>query len=439
MIIPSNSGSLISFKTDLAYSFKEVVGSAFPACGLKIKDFSLLAILTKYLGSKDPSGNLKTFCASWLKSAHILFFILEYVVLLFNTLSFISLPSMYPFGSIPSFEALITDSPKASIPWAKVLVAYPCALIKGPPKKEDFAIPSIKSTLWLSTAKPGVIAAFSTFFVKKSVPSSVSIFLINFCACSGWFNNFNCSSVNMPCNFPNSIGSPFLTFKSCLKNSFSLFKMFTALDAPNCWLTLPLATLVYIFPRAPANPKPANSPSPPCNAPLVTSFTISSLGSKVCAKAAPVPPPIVAPAVPAPIFLTVLAEIFNKGLDRLATLAAKPAEATKDPPPVTGANATPAIPPAIDKPTSVTNLLKLGLPKKLSVSLLYLPLLASDKTSSGERVKTPCSSNALLPVRPDVFSLKSKKLSIATCSVGVGVLPFIVNFCPCTTISPISF
>ena len=125
--------------------------------------------------------------------------------------------------------------------------------------------------------------------------------------------------------------------------------------------------------------------------------------------------------------------MFNKGLDRLATLAAKPAEATKDPPAVTGANATPAIPPAIDKPTSVTNLLKLGLPKKLSVSLLYLPLFASDKTSCGERVKTPCSSNSLLPVRPDVFSLKSKKLSIATCSVGVGVSPFIVNFCPCTT------
>jgi hypothetical protein len=135
---------------------------------------------------------------------------------------------------------------------------------------------------------------------------------------------------------------------------------------------------------------------------------MSSLGSKACAKPAPVPPPIAAPAVPAPILLTVFSEMFINGLAILATLAAKPAEVTKEAPPVTGAKATPAIPPAIDKPTSATILLKDGLFKKLSVSLLYLPFLDSDKTCSGDNDKIPCSSKASLPVASAFVSLKSK-------------------------------
>lgn len=134
-------------------------------------------------------------------------------------------------------------------------------------------------------------------------------------------------------------------------------------------------------------------------------ITMSSLGSNFCAKAAPVAPPTAPPAVPTPILLTVFAEIFNNGLASLATLAAKAAEAAKEAPPVTGAKAAPATPPTIDKPTSRTILLKLGLFIKFSVSLLYLPLFASDKTSSGFNVKIAWSSNSLLPVFPDDCSL----------------------------------
>ena len=91
-------------------------------------------------------------------------------------------------------------------------------------------------------------------------------------------------------------------------------------------------------------------------------------------------------------------DIFNSGLTNLAVLAARAPAATNDPPPVTGANAAPAIPPAIDKPTSVTNLKKVGLFKKLSVSLLYLPFSASVRISSGETI----SSNSLSKLK-EVF------------------------------------
>ena len=77
------------------------------------------------------------------------------------------------------------------------------------------------------------------------------------------------------------------------------------------------------------------------------------------------------------------ADIFNKGLANLATLVAIVAVSAKEDPPEKGAKAAPAIPPAIDKPTSVTILLKVGEAKNPSVSLLYFPFCASVKTSSG--------------------------------------------------------
>jgi len=75
----------------------------------------------------------------------------------------------------------------------------------------------------------------------------------------------------------------------------------------------------------------------------------------------------------------VFADIFNKGLASLATLAAAVAVSANEDPPEKGANAAPAIPPAIDNPTSVTILLNVGEAKKLSVSLLYFPFCASLK------------------------------------------------------------
>ena len=189
-----------------------------------------------------------------------------------------------------------------------------------------------------------------------------------------------------------------------------------------------------IFANAPAIPKPSNSPKAPWAVPLATSLTILSLGSNVWEIAAPAPPPIPAPVTPAKIFCLFLLK-FISGLAILAILAAAIDVPTKDEPPVNGAAATPAIPPAIDKPTSVTILIKSGLAKKLSVSLLYLPLAASDKTSSGVIISFISSSKLKPP--PLVFPFAANTESIASCSLGVGVEPFILNVSFCTTISAI--
>jgi hypothetical protein len=84
---------------------------------------------------------------------------------------------------------------------------------------------------------------------------------------------------------------------------------------------------------------------------------------------------------PEPILATCLAETFKRGLAILAILAAIAAVPISELPPVKGAAAKPAIPPAIDKPTSVTILLNDGEDKNDSVSLLYFPLSASLNTS----------------------------------------------------------
>ena len=216
----------------------------------------------------------------------------------------------------------------------------------------------------------------------------------------------------------------------------SASKPLIACCAPLIVLSEAPVTLLYILANPPAKPKPKSSPPAPWAVARATSLTILSLGSNVCAIAAPAPPPIPAPVTPANIFCLFLLR-FNKGLAILATLAAITPVATSEPPPVKGAAATPAIPPAIDKPTSVTILMNPGLAKKLSVSLLYLPFCASDKTSSGLIISF-ISSSKLKPFDPSAF-LAPNTESIANCSLGVGSLPFILNVSPCTTISDIIF